>query len=318
MTLPEIWSVLQLVAVVIVGGCFLLSGIAKVRDSSNTENTFTALGVPSFLNRAWIRSLYPRAELLIGLGVLFSPVAWWAFAIFAFVALLALTVLVSRLVLRAESVECNCFGTSEAITGRTLARNLLFLSFAILLLVPPAIIHSTPIFSGPPAMSVAVALSAAAAAAAAVLSRGPASAPATHEDSDLFLPSELFVSDGEGRPAPLQSILDGTPLLLVHVRHGCSACSQIAAHLQDGQYVADRVKVRFVESSPQGLPLHDKSRLWDHGGVVTKALGMSATPTALLIAADGLIPADPVVGYDEIMKLVAGIEQAVSSGGTSR
>lgn len=318
MTGADAWSAIQLVAATIVGGCFVLSGIAKLRDGSGTAETFRALGVPAVADRPWIHRAYPWVELVVGVGVLLAPAwVWWPIALIAALMLAALTTLVARVVAGADAVSCNCFGTREPLTARTLTRNAIFLAFSVIL-VASAPSSPSPVLAAVPdriPLLVGVLLAAAAATLLTVLSRAPGDPlprdAETYEDRTLHIP-DLRVTDTAGASVALPSLVVDGPVLLVFVKHGCGPCREVIAELADGDRIADRVLVRLIERMPAAGPDASRSRLWDQGARAAYAVGLRSTPSAVLLAADRTIPTNPVYGPAEIRMLVAGIEEAVA------
>jgi hypothetical protein len=319
----QIWSALQVVAAVIVGGCFLISGIAKLRDGSGTSATFGALGVPRALDRAWVHRSYPWIELVVGLGVLAAPAwVWWPFAVLAAGMLALLTALVWRVVATGDAVSCNCFGSVEPITWRTVVRNALFLLFALMALIRPLSMGS-PLLTDLPArlpLVVSVLTAAGAAALLTTLAKGgrrtapSAGSGATAGGNRLVYIPSLPITQADGTDIPLASLVQDGPVLLVFVKHGCSSCEQIVAELHDDAMIAERVRVRLVETAVKGTIDGSRPRLWDKDGHVAATLATDYSPAAILLAPDGTIPADPVYGADEIRSLVAALEQVVQEG----
>lgn len=307
------WTTVHLVSTIIVGGCFVLSGTAKLRDRESTPQTFQALGVPAAFNHRWAYALYPWAELLVGIGVLVAPAwAWWPSAGAAFVLLAVLVALVARVIRRGDAASCNCFGSTQPITDRTLLRNVIFLALAgSTLVAPPTSPSPLWALAGQPELIVAAALSAALACLLTALSTGAQQEePAEERLTDPVLP-DLALENAEGTPVALDTLIAGGPALLVHVKEGCSSCREVSAFFHDRPRIADRVVVHLIERLPHPDSTRSAGRLWDLEGEVMTTLGMRATPSALLVAADGSIPANPVYGTKKILELVAGIEEAV-------
>lgn len=313
----ELWVSLQLVATVITSGCFVLSGIAKLREGAGTAATFEALSVPKLFHRTWVHRLYPWVELFIGLGVLLAPGGlWWVFACGAALMLAALTWFVARVLMRQAAVECNCFGSNQPVTKRTLARNIIFLGFSLILLVPPLTLQSPVIDSASmrPSLLFAVFLASSATIVLSLLSRSGRLTPAgaeTFSDRLLELP-DLEFNRADGTAVSLLKLTANGPMLLVHVKEGCSSCDDVVSYFEGKTHIADRVAVLLFERGGSGDTHSSDLKLWDSGGRVSTTLGLNGTPSALLVAADGSIPADPVYGKAQIFELVSGIETAIA------
>lgn len=315
-TAIEVWAATHMVASLLVGGGFLLSGVAKMRDSQGTAETFEALKIPAVLNRSWIHRLYPWAELLLGIGVLFAPAyAWWPIVLLAAATMAVLAALVLRIIAARDAVECNCFGTRQPVTWRTATRNLLFLAFSALLLAHP-LSAPAPLWTSlqdHPVVAYTAILAVVGSVALAALSQGGNHIPAdaeTYEDRILEVP-DLPLLEGDGTEVRLPTLVKTGPVLLIYVKHGCGSCKKTEERFKDGDKIAGRVTVRLLERTPPTGPDQARSRLWDGHGVA-RTLAMQFTPAALLLAADGTIPMDPVYGPQEIGRLAEGIEEAVA------
>lgn len=311
------WAILHLVATVVVSGAFLVSGATKLRGIATTRETITALGLPSILQRDAVARLYPVAEILLGMALLALPApAWWIAAAGGAALMAVLTVLVVRVVRSGQAVSCNCFGATQVLSGRSVARN------AVLLALSLATVASDPLTTAPVVEALRTApdellaivtavLTTAVVTALITLGPGLPKDAETFEDRVLEVP-EATVRDSVGREVDLRGVVAGGPVLLVNVKTGCSPCATVIETLRDGDLIAERVRVRLLERTPADGTL-DRPRLWDDAGAVAQLLGLQNTPSALLIAADGTIPADPVRGSEQIFALVRGIEEAVAA-----
>lgn len=308
---------MHLVATIVVAAAFLISGISKVRAIRDTHETLRALGLPSWLQRRWVAATYPIGEIALGAGLLVLPApAWWLCAAAGMALLAILTVLVVRVLRSGDAVSCNCFGSVRAIDGRTVVRNgaLLLLSLVTVIGDP---LSSAPVMealeSRPDVLFAASVAAATAAAVTFVVMRGPARPrdAETFEDRPLTIP-DIAVSDASGATLSLPTLTAGGAVLLVNVKTGCSPCSRVIEELPDGAVIAGRVRVRLMERRPADGTL-GPDRLWDDDGEAARVLSLASTPSALLLAADGTIPADPVRGADQIFELVRGIEEAVAA-----
>jgi len=316
-----IWNILQLIATVVVAGTFVASGVAKARAGDTTGDTFAALGVPSVLHRTWIFRSYPIAEIALGVALLVLPAPlWWAAAAAACVLLVALTVLVVRVVRSGDAVSCNCFGATQPLTGRTVVRNALLLLFGVGTLVgdPRTVTPVLGALRSEPEILLAVCASALASAGVTALilaAPGRPRASVTHADRVLEIP-DVEVHESDGRMVRLPSLTDAGAVLLVHVKTGCGPCAEVIEALPDNSLLGGRVRVRLLERMPASPT--PPGRLWDPDGAVASLLGLGATPSALLLAQDGTIPADPVRGSAQIFELVDAVEQALDARAAAR
>ncbi|MFV0434442.1 MAG: MauE/DoxX family redox-associated membrane protein [Leucobacter sp.] len=319
--LMEVWIAVHLVATVVVSGCFVLSGIAKLRDPEGTAETFHALGVPRVLDRRWVHRLYPWIELAVGIGVLLAPAPlWWPVALVAAAMLSALTWFVGRVVASESAVSCNCFGSRQPVTRRTLARNIVFLAFAIVLLIASPLTTSPALAAVPQRLPLllGVILAAVAGVVLADLSRGGESGEEAVPNSSsgsggtaLWVPG-VEVRDPSGETVLLPAVVTGEPTLLVLVKPGCGPCQQTVKFFEGRERIAGRIVVHLMERTPPTGVDPSRRRLWDDGGIAAESLGLDGAPAALLVAGDRTIPADPVFGLAEIRRLVAGLEEAVA------
>lgn len=314
MSVAALWSLLHLLSVVVVGGAYLISGIAKLRDPSGTANTFTVLRVPAVVNRAWVHRAYPIAELAIGAAVLLAPAGIWFPATLTALALTAVLLWLTAAHVRSgERASCNCFGVEQPITARTVLRNLILFAFAVVAVVAP-LSAASPIWAGThPEATVMVIVAVAATCVLTALSVAPASEGM--DDGvrpELFLPEASFVA-ADGSQVPLSALAPDAPVLLVHVKEGCTPCDEVIGFFAGRSRIAERVEVVVIEHLDMRPEGERPGRLWDRDGAIMSSLGMRTTPAALLVAADGSIPANPVFGTAAIIELVGGIEQAVSA-----
>jgi hypothetical protein len=311
------WTTVHLVATIVVGAAFLISGISKVRTIEDTRETLAALGLPSWLQRRWVAGSYPLGEIALGVGLLVLPApVWWVWALAGVVLMAVLTALVVRVVRSGQAVSCNCFGSAQVIDSRTIVRNgLLTLLALVTVIADPR--TSAPVADAlmtQPDLLFAVVLAASTAAIVTfVVLRGPARPHdvETYEDRPLTIP-DVTVRDASGSMVPIPRLTADGAVLLINVKTGCSPCSTVIDAFADGSLIAGRVRVRLMERTPADGSL-SPDRLWDDDGQTARVLSLASTPSALLLAADGTIPADPVRGSEQIFDLVRGIEEAVAS-----
>ncbi|HYD10870.1 MAG TPA: MauE/DoxX family redox-associated membrane protein [Acidimicrobiales bacterium] len=109
---------------VVLAAVFAWAGAAKAVAPQRTQRTFAQLGLPSVLAR-----VVPVVELALGAGLVLAPgiTAWAALAM-----LVAFTGLLTKVVVRGESVACGCFGSArpEPVSFVDLVRNALLIVVA--------------------------------------------------------------------------------------------------------------------------------------------------------------------------------------------
>lgn len=313
-----IWTSIHLVATIIVAGCFLVSGFAKVRDATATGDTFRALGVVGWLDRPIVHRIYPWVEIAVGLGMLVGPaLVWWIASFAAFGMLGALTLLVSRVLARSESVACNCFGRVETITSRTRTRNAILFSLSVVVLVAPPLAAAPVIALAlvAPDLVVAALSAAALGCVLTVLSFGAPRSNDREEEGVIGIGMpvpDVRLTSSSGVDVRVRTLIAHGAVLLVHVKVGCSSCDQVLRAIHDEMKIADVVTVRIVEQGVVRAGSAPASRLWDVSRSATPRLGLTRTPSALLIAADGTTPVRVAHGSDDILALIDGIEHARS------
>jgi peroxiredoxin len=125
--------------------------------------------------------------------------------------------------------------------------------------------------------------------------------------------------DEEGETLTLDSLLAlRAPVLLVFSHPGCAACQVLLPEVGRWQsHFGDRITIAIVtRGAPETYrPARDQSAYWgfatdpflvDSTGVVARAYGITATPSAVLIDERGRIASATARGAGEIVDLVAG------------
>ncbi|HLS45835.1 MAG TPA: MauE/DoxX family redox-associated membrane protein, partial [Ornithinicoccus sp.] len=126
----------------VLAAVLVASGVGKVRHPEGTTEAFVALNVPDALNRPWIITSHPWAEIALAALLLALPhpasVVAAALALALFTAYL---MLVWRVVASGEEASCNCFGSvgSGTVDSWTVARNGLLVLVAVVVLVDAAL-----------------------------------------------------------------------------------------------------------------------------------------------------------------------------------
>ncbi|GAA1408262.1 hypothetical protein AUR04nite_35160 [Glutamicibacter uratoxydans] len=117
---------------------------------------------------------------------------------------------------------------------------------------------------------------------------------------------KISIVDYDGLTKYLPDLVTDGPVLLIHIKMGCGSCTSIANEFVDNQLIGNKVLVRMMEA--EAAKSDNRSRVWDLDGNVAHTLGLTVTPSALLLAADRSIPFNPVYGISEIRRLVSQIE----------
>ena len=117
----------MVVASLLLGAVFVLSGITKVAAMQQWRAQASGLGVPGF-----VASVLPIAELAIG-ALLVAQIARRPVAIVAGVLLVAFTAFLAVRLSQGRRPPCACFGalSSKPISWTNLARNAAFIALAL-------------------------------------------------------------------------------------------------------------------------------------------------------------------------------------------
>src|SRR5215217_3458944 len=97
-----------LIARLVLGGVFLLAGLAKLADRTGSRQAMIAFGVPAPL-AAPLGVLLPLAELVVAVALLPLSTAWWG-ALGALALLLFFVGGIGVNLIRGRTPECHCFG----------------------------------------------------------------------------------------------------------------------------------------------------------------------------------------------------------------
>ena len=309
------------------GVVMLISGVAKVGKPTATREAFMSMGVPQALRSETLVTSLPYVE--IALGVLLLATWSWPLAVVAAAttALFATYwVLVLRVLLRGEEVDCGCFGAlgDDRVSGTTLARNSVLVVLAALATafgaagsgVLPAVADFGTADWWWLLLSVAV-------AATAVLVVGLRRPEDVVADDDLL--------DYERAPIPFALLEDesGTRVTLQAAGRRTPPAVAVPEHLSAGPASRSR------RSSPSGCPSSARSRsrrcspscssdvpdklrqdgvrMWfdvEQGATDTFASGR---PSAVLLGADGALAGGPVTGADAVVTFVEEIVAELSA-----
>ena len=273
---------------------FLLAALTKLAHPERARASIVAFGVPRAAGP--LTGLLIAAELAIAAALLPGESRLGA-AFGAMSLLMILTVAVAANLARGRTPECHCFGplSRGPVGSRTLARNGLLISLAAYVAAGS---HRPGWFAG---------LALACVATWAVL--GPLrSRIAARAAAPAFA-----LADATGRPRTLAELIGrGHPVVLVFSQPGCGACQAILQDLEDLAVAsADRLTLARVSQAGGSAAGHvDGGRsgyltLADPGGAVAAAYGVTATPSAALIAPDGRRAGPLALGAAEIAELIS-------------
>lgn len=305
---------------------FAVAAIGKLMDLDGSRRALQEFGVPARPARLGAVGL-PVAELLVAIALLLRPSARWGAAC-ALLLLVAFAAGVARAMSRGEAPDCHCFGQlhSEPAGVSTLVRNAILAAAAALILAAgpgPSLDAGLASLHGPAIALVAVSVLAALLAVAvaqlwsdgrrlrselraALGANGPPGLPRGTAAPEFELVS---VRGGAGSLAELTE--RARPTVLVFLSTGCGPCQamlQSVAHWQEALSSSVTLAAVF-EGAREDVELltaeHELSLV-----LVQKQLEafelykLRATPSAVLIGADGAIAAAPAEGETAIEALI--------------
>lgn len=301
----------------ILAAVFVASGVAKLRAPDSLAG-WRELGVPPLLRKEWLRRIHPWAELVLG-GALALLGGWLGLAasLVAVALMVGYTILVVRVVTRSEDTSCACFGARERVTGLTVVRNAWL---TVLAIATAAVIWANPLVGGAllvgiPQWAWLIALAVAAVTTALVLwpeATNAESAPippatitgsADHDDDLDYIRTRtpaVPVSLADGTVVNLRTLAAQKPLLLLAVSSMCGPCETVVARRAEWRELLPEVDVRLLLVEPaEWSPWTERSEpqsLHDVEDYVAGSIGEWATPTAVLLGADGMLAGGPVTG----------------------
>ena len=246
---------------------FALAAGAKVLDPAGTRRALGEFGVRAGAARV-LAWVVPAVEGLAAAGLLINPTASVAAGLAA-ALMLAFSVAIGRILRGGRRPDCNCFGQlqSTPIGWRVLARNALVGLAAIF-------VASTGPGDPIPPWLIAVAL-AAIAASLARIARRPRNVPRVGESAPPMVGLD-------------RALKDGLPTAVVFVSPDCGPCTVLLPELARWRSAMDgRLTLLTVDAG-------------------ASEFGVTATPSALIVAPDGRIASGTATG-------VAGVEALVRS-----
>ena len=331
----------------ILAAVLVISAIAKLRAPNSTISSITLLRLPSFLRTDWFAKALPVGEIALAI-VMTSPFVLLAQA--SSIASLVLFASYLAVIVRAMGFSprpsCGCFGNigDQRVNGRTVARNILFVALALVFVGFAFTGHTVPeqvmTFGVTGWLWVVMAL--ALAAVAVYISGGtfrsalpevrPMPPPATplpadpellddhlHDDIDdeYFrrpIPQAMLV-DPDGEPRLLAELAQQRAQLLIFGNCYCGSTMTALTETEEWGQQIPAIDVRYIFSGVRPVDVHtrDSSTGWrDHAGLAWRALELQASPSAVLLGADGLLAGGPVSGIEEVREFVSEIAEALA------
>jgi peroxiredoxin len=301
---------------------FIVAGVAKLSDRPGTRQALTDFDVPPSFARPLL-FLLPAAEIAVATALMFPTTARWGAA--GSLVLLALFVVgLTRALRRGEAPDCHCFGQlhSKPASWATVARNaVLAIPAGYVTLAGPGPSLSSWVASTDTTdlWLIAMASLATLATAASILlwrdnrrlrlTNGQAT-PAPRQIGALA--PQFSLPSAEGRVVSLQDLLaDNCACLLTFVHPGCGGCVLLLPELARwGESITEglalalitSVKATEAEKIVREHPLANV--LIDEQETVSHAYGVTAVPSAVLVASDGTVRSAPAGGGFAIEALI--------------
>lgn len=282
-----------------VAAALMVAALGKLADPKASRESIAAFGVAAGVGGAVGWALI-GAELVIAAALLFGPLLfgpsydWAAIAALVLLAIMSGTAAVN--LIRGRTPECHCFGrlSRGPIGSSTLARNGMLAAAA----------GYVAISGRQPAPLIGLAALCGAAWLVLTASQRRVRARAVAADFSL--------NDSTGTTWTLKRLLgEHRPVLLVFSQTGCAACQALLGDLQDWHVrLSDRLTLAVVNDSPLaggGRPAPERTGypvLVDPIAATASAYDVDATPSAVLIEANGRLAAPMARGGDEIDSLV--------------
>ncbi|MGE9807010.1 MULTISPECIES: TlpA family protein disulfide reductase [unclassified Janibacter] len=321
------------------------AGVAKLRSSRHVADAVTSLRLPAALSHSTITRGLPVLELVVAGGLVLTSGAWaTAAAGIAVVLLLAYAFVIARALSFDEPVTCHCFGEIGLgkVTRATVVRNVLLVVLALAALARTlggarSVVAELASLSGAGWASLGVAVLVATlawllgterasagvpvgiAAASDVASSNPEAA--TTMDAGEIDPEDYVrtpiptvpVTVPGGAEVPLSVLAAKRAQLLLFVSTTCRSCLVLLEELPEivTRLSAIDVRVAFRNDLAEIAEHHPAAHPYAvrDGGAAARALGVDATPGAVLLGNDGLLAGGPIIGVDEIREFVDDIAE---------
>ncbi|WFR84713.1 MauE/DoxX family redox-associated membrane protein [Arthrobacter sp. Y-9] len=322
----------------------VLSGIAKLRDRESTLSVVTELRLPGFLRHDYFAWLLPWSEIVLAV-LLLSP---WQGA-FTIAAILSLGLFVAYWAVIARALtfdprpNCGCFGRigDQNVSVKTLVRNSVLVLLGALTLwlalsgstVPAVIGRDFMVLWWIADVALLVALTVLIVTRPGPDQPGPAPLAASGstgadasdpEDDDYArdpIPAALLQSE-DGGVQTLRELASAKAQLLVAFNCVCKPSHVAAGKVAEWSERLPEVDVRILSTVPhkplrRSIPTAE-GVLYDHESLAWRALGLTSSPSAVLLGADGYLAGGPVEGLDEMESFVEEIAEVLREAAEQR
>jgi peroxiredoxin len=310
------------IARIFLAAVFIVAGVGKLADRPGTRQALADFDLPARLIDPFVL-LLPLAELATAVALVFPTTARWGAA--GSLVLLGLFVVgLTRVLRRGETPDCHCFGQlhSKPASWATVARN-------AVMAIPAGYVT----LAGPgPSLSswaastdttdlwlIATASLATLATATSMLLwrenrrlRSTDGRAATASRQIGALAPQFSLPSAAGRIVSLQDLLvDNRACLLTFVHPGCGGCVLLLPELARWHdTITERLALTLVTSA-KATEAEKIARehalanvLIDEQEAVSHAYGVTAFPSAVLVASDGTVRSAPAGGGVAIESLI--------------
>ena len=124
------------------------------------------------------------------------------------------------------------------------------------------------------------------------------------------------VTLADGTEVSLRALSMTQPILLLAVNPGCAPCAEVMARLPEWRALLPQVSVRLLLTLKPEVSAHaehaEPQSLHDPYHFVRDSIADWATPTAVLLGADGMLAGGPVTGYRAISVFVDDIYESLN------
>lgn len=312
-------STVTLAIRLLLGATFAAAATTKLLTPAASRATIDAFGIGGRLARVGAAALGP-SELVVAVGLIFVPTARWG-GVGAVLLLLVFVGGITTALRQGRRPDCGCFGSLRPapIGASTLVRNtalLVLAAFVVISAPGPAIDGWVAAHSPEEVAVVSAAIVATLAAivylpsvvdrAGPAITGGPAPLAIGTQAPDFML------LEAHGTQRNLPSLLTTEcPLVLVFASPTCGSCVSLFPDLARWQRsLAERLRIAVVVGADGDAA---RSIAEDHGIVtvlsdpetaVTRAYGITASPSAFGLTSEGAIANGPAVGPDAIEELL--------------
>lgn len=302
----------------VLSSVLVISGVAKLRTSSSVVDVLAALGVPARLGRRLDPAL-PWIEIGAAVALVVAPKGRLVVVVAALVGVLflAYAVVIVRLWRHQGRVRCACFGSLSGgdVTGVTVVRNLLLAAGAVLVLLGATRGRSVAAELAAASAHTWTWLAAATWATGVAASLGLRAAPSEDYARAPIPRGELVTPSGQH--LTLGELASDQARLLIFLSPGCGPCHDISMMVQSWSkrlwpIVVHPVLIDTAAARSEYAHLTPWWLFADGADTAAPALGIGATPAAVVLGSDGFLAGGPVAGSAAVCALVEEAAAAVA------